>query len=159
MFQICEPLLSRTLKIAEDSVESGNHPFGALIALNGEIVLEAENRVITDQDATAHAELRALRAMVPTLTAMGISHRKSELTLYASTEPCVMCLGALYWAGIKHVVFACSQKRMTAYTTGSFVVPADQITSHMRNPPQIEGPFLEEQAAQLHAKYWNRRSP
>ncbi len=94
--------LKRAVEIAGKGISEGGGPFGAVIVRNGEIISEAINRVILLHDPTAHAEILAIR------NASGIlrSHDLSGCIIYASCEPCPMCLGAIYWAGIKKVVYA-----------------------------------------------------
>jgi tRNA(Arg) A34 adenosine deaminase TadA len=94
--------LKRAVEIAGKGISKGCGPFGAIIVRNGEIISEANNRVVLSHDPTAHAEILAIRK------ASGIlgSHDLSECILYSSCEPCPMCLGAVYWAGIKKIVYA-----------------------------------------------------
>jgi len=98
-------LLLKSIAIAEESIEKGNGPFGAVIAKNGTILAEAANRVTLDADPTAHAEVVAIREAAKALK----THNLEGCTLYCSCEPCPMCLGAIYWAGISRVVYACDR--------------------------------------------------
>jgi guanine deaminase len=95
-------LLLRAVELAGNSIRNGGGPFGAVIARNGEILSEASNRVVLNADPTAHAEILAIRLAASELG----NHDLSDCTLYTSCEPCPMCLGAIYWAGIKKVVYA-----------------------------------------------------
>jgi tRNA(Arg) A34 adenosine deaminase TadA len=106
-------LLRRAIAISADAVAHGNHPFGALLAdPSGEVLLSAENTVVTEGDVTGHAETNlvrlASRSLPPELLATA--------TLYTSCEPCAMCSGATYWAGIGRVVFAMSEADLRALT-------------------------------------------
>ncbi|MGE5420047.1 MAG: nucleoside deaminase [Chloroflexota bacterium] len=94
--------LSRAVKVAMEGMEKGGGPFGAVIVCNGKIVAEAFNKVVLSHDPTAHAEIIAIREACSKLG----SHDLSDCTLYTSCEPCPMCLGAIYWSGIKQVFFA-----------------------------------------------------
>jgi guanine deaminase len=94
--------LHRAVEVAGKGIENGGGPFGALITKDGKILSEAFNRVVLDNDPTAHAEILAIRQTSGLLK----SHNLSDCTLYTSCEPCPMCLGAIYWAGIKKVVYA-----------------------------------------------------
>ena len=80
-------------------------PFGAVIVRNGQIIARAGNRVILDQDPTAHAEVTAIRAACRIL---GRFHLE-ECDLYTSCEPCPMCLGAIYWARLRTVHYAATR--------------------------------------------------
>jgi guanine deaminase len=97
--------LLRAVELAGNGVNCGGGPFGAVIARNGVIISEAFNRVVLNSDPTAHAEILAIRQAA----SESGSHDLGECTLYTSCEPCPMCLGAIYWAGIKKVVYACDR--------------------------------------------------
>jgi guanine deaminase len=97
--------LRRAVEIAVNGIHNGGGPFGAIITRNGKTISEAFNRVVLTNDPTAHAEVLAIREAASVLK----SHDLNECTLYTSCEPCPMCLGAIYWAGIKKVVYACDR--------------------------------------------------
>ncbi len=97
--------LHRAVEIADSGIGKGGGPFGAVIVRNGNILSESYNRVVLNNDPTAHAEVLAIREAAGKLR----SHDLGECTLYTSCEPCPMCLGAIYWAGIKRVVYACDR--------------------------------------------------
>src|SRR5450759_2933877 len=100
--KIDKSLLLRAVEIAGNGIQNGGGPFGAVVSKDGKIISEAFNRVILTNDPTAHAEILAIRQAASLLK----SHDLGECTLYSSCEPCPMCLGAIYWAGIKKVVYA-----------------------------------------------------
>jgi len=100
-----ETLTRRAIELARASVRDGGGPFGAVVAKAGRIVAEGVNRVTPSNDPTAHAEIEALRAAC---RAEG-TYRLDGCTVYASCEPCPMCLAALYWARVERVVFAASR--------------------------------------------------
>jgi len=84
------------------SVRDGGGPFGAVIVRDGRIVASGRNRVVRNNDPTAHAEMCAIRAACRKL-----KHFKLDgCEIYTSCEPCPMCLAALYWTGIKKIWFA-----------------------------------------------------
>src|SRR5208337_224911 len=88
---------------AIDNVRSGRGgPFAAVIVRDGRVVAEGTNRVTSLNDPTAHAEVVAIRAAC---TALG-AFQLDECDLYATCEPCPMCLGAIYWARPARVYFA-----------------------------------------------------
>lgn len=95
-------LLLRAVEIAAEGIHKGGGPFGAVVERDGEIISEAFNEVVNNGDPTAHAEILAIRRACEKTG----SHTLSDCTLYASCEPCPMCLGAIYWAGIKSVIYA-----------------------------------------------------
>lgn len=79
-------------------------PFGAVVVRDGEIIGRGFNRVAADNDPTAHAEIVAIRDACARLA----DFQLTDCTIYASCEPCPMCLSAIYWARIRRVVFAAS---------------------------------------------------
>jgi len=95
----------KAIELASASISDGGGPFGAVIVKDDKIIAEASNRVVTTNDPTAHAEILAIRQA----SALLHTHDLNGCTLYSSCEPCPMCLGAIYWSGIKKVVFACDR--------------------------------------------------
>jgi tRNA(Arg) A34 adenosine deaminase TadA len=100
--EIDRSFLKKAIDIAVDGVEKGGGPFGAVITKDGQIVAEAFNRVVLLNDPTAHAEILAIRQASLFLK----THDLGNCIIYSSCEPCPMCLGAIYWAGIKKVVYS-----------------------------------------------------
>jgi len=96
------PFMARAIELAIENVRSGRGgPFGAVIVRGGEIIAEGANSVTTTNDPTAHAEVLAIRAACARVGAFEL--RGCEL--YTSSEPCPMCLGAIYWARPDRVYF------------------------------------------------------
>ena len=97
-----EQLMRRAIALSIESVNSGEGPFGAVIARNGEIVAEGSNNVTLHHDPTAHAEVSAIREACRKLETFDLS----GCDIYTSCEPCPMCLGAIYWAHIDKIYYA-----------------------------------------------------
>ena len=103
--------LARALELAlKGSEMNEGGPFGAVIVHDGKIIAEGWNRVVASSDPTAHAEISAIRSAC---AALGNFHLIG-CTLYASSEPCPMCLSAAYWARIERIVFANSRAEAAA---------------------------------------------
>jgi guanine deaminase len=96
--------LARAISLAIENVRTGGGPFGAVIVQNGEILAEGANRVTSESDPTAHAEVVAIRAACRKLA----SFQLAGCDLYCSSEPCPMCLGAIYWARLDRVFYGAS---------------------------------------------------
>jgi tRNA(Arg) A34 adenosine deaminase TadA len=95
--------LQRALALAHEGSQRGEGgPFGAVLVKDGQIIAEGWNRVVASHDPTAHAEIAAIRTAA---MALGQFHLHG-CTLYASSEPCPMCLSAAYWAQLERVVYA-----------------------------------------------------
>ena len=96
---------------AQLAVESGEGgPFGAVIVRRGELIAAAHNRVTSDIDPTAHAEMSAIRQAARKLGDFNLS----DCVIYSSCQPCPMCLSAIYWARIPRLVFANTQQQAQA---------------------------------------------
>jgi tRNA(Arg) A34 adenosine deaminase TadA len=142
--------LREAIALAFAARSHGNHPFGALLAADGEILLRAENSVITQADVTNHAELNLVRLAQRHLSAAALS----RATLYTSTEPCPMCSGAIYWAGIPRVVYACSEEDLYALSGGGLTLPCRDVFDHGARVVEVLGPLLPEEAIQPHVGFW-----
>ncbi len=94
--------MREAIRLADESMASGGGPFGAVIVKDGEFIAGASNRVTLDNDPTAHAEVNAIRQACRQL---GTFDLKGSV-IYTSCEPCPMCLGAIYWAGIDRIYYA-----------------------------------------------------
>ena len=101
-----EQYLRRALRLAEENVQLGRGgPFGAVLVRDGAIVAEGANLVTSTCDPTAHAEVVAIREACRRLGRFDLR----GATLYASCEPCPMCLAAIYWARIESLYFAATR--------------------------------------------------
>ncbi len=98
--------LQQAIDIANTNVHTGiGGPYGALIVHNGNIIAYSGNCVTSTLDPTAHAEISAIRKACQSLQ----NFHLPDCILYSSCEPCPMCLGAIYWARIRQVFYACSR--------------------------------------------------
>ena len=150
-----EKYMRRAIELAVKARKNGNHPFGAVLADDtGKILLEAENTVITSRDCSGHAELNLIRE----------ASRKYECailakcTIYASTEPCPMCAGAIYWANVRRVVFGLSEKvfygTICQDSEESLYLPCEEIFKKGKKKIEVIGPILEKEAVQAHQGFW-----
>lgn len=98
------------MRLAIEEAAQGDFPFGAVITHNGEVLARGRNLGIKNQDPTAHAEMVAIRRF---LAAHGPEKIKGT-TIYASGEPCPMCMGAIIWCGLGRIVYAASIERLAA---------------------------------------------
>jgi tRNA(Arg) A34 adenosine deaminase TadA len=155
-----ETLLRRAFDAARRSRDSGDHPFGSVLADGeGRALMEQGNGYTSEGgDRTAHAErLLASRAAQAYDLAF-----LSRCTLYTSAEPCAMCAGAIYWAGIGRVVYGQTEKALKAQTGAheenpTLDLPCAVVFAAGQRPTEIVGPLLEEEAARLQADFWKAR--
>ena len=94
--------IQRAIDLAAESVKKGGGPFGAVVVKDGKVIAESANSVTPDNDPTAHAEVNAIRLACKKLGTFMLD----GCEIYASCEPCPMCLGAIYWAHIKTIYYA-----------------------------------------------------
>jgi len=155
-----EDLLRRAVALAAAARDSGNHPFGSLLAsAAGEVLFEAQNTVVTESDVTGHAETNLVRLA-------SRAYGRFELagtTLYTSTEPCAMCSGAIYWSGIGRVVFALAESELSALTgddpeNPTLSLPCREVFAAGQRPIEVLGPYALPEALEVHRDFWKGAS-
>ncbi len=98
-----EKFMQMAIELSEKNIKQGTGgPFGAVIVKNGEIIASSANRVVPENDPTAHAEVSAIRLACKKLG----TYNLEGCEIYTSCEPCPMCLGAIYWAHIDKIYYA-----------------------------------------------------
>jgi len=147
--------LRRAIDLAARSRAGGNHPFGALLVAPGGRVVEAMNSVVTESDPTGHAETNLVRLAAADLS----SDEMHASTLYTSTEPCAMCSGAIYWAGIPRVVYALPEQSLAALVPAqdgepTMDLPCRNVFAAGGRKVHVAGPALEDEAALVHDGFW-----
>ena len=148
--------LLRSFELATEARANGDHPFSALLLVDGEVVATALNRVRTDRDLTAHAETELVRL----LEREGRLGLLASGTVVASTEPCPMCVGAMFWAGARHVVFGLSAATLNEMTRApgspahGFAITAGEIGARATPAMVVDGPHHEDRAAAPHTGFW-----
>ncbi len=144
--------MRNAIAIARDATRQNEVPIGAVIVRGGKIVAAANNRTVRDQDATAHAEMIAIRDASAALDRW----RLDDCTLYVTLEPCAMCAGAMVLSRISRVVFgAWDEKAGMAGSVGD-------ILRHPRlnHTPEVQGGLLAEQCAEMLRQFFEfKRGP
>ena len=155
-----EALLRRSFDVARRSREAGDHPFGAILVDGaGNVLREQANGFSAEGgDRTAHAE-----KLLATWAAKNLSlDELKDCTLYTSAEPCAMCSGAIYWAGIGRVVYGQSETALKAQTGAhednpTLDLPCRTVFEAGQRATEVVGPMLEDEAARLQADFWLAR--
>lgn len=145
-----EAFIRQTYALARAAVTRGNHPFGALLVHNNAVVASAENTVHTATDRTRHAELNLLQQAAVALPDAVLR----AATLYTSTEPCMMCSAAIYWAGIAVVVFGTSATALATVAGADFLTPCRTVFARGTRTVQVIGPVCEDEGLAIHTGYW-----
>lgn len=104
------PFMNQALELAHRSVAEGGGPFGAVVVRGERVVGRGANRVVPSRDPTAHAEIEAIREAA---SALG-THDLSGCVIFTSCEPCPMCLGAIHWARLERIHYACHRRDAAA---------------------------------------------
>lgn len=148
--------LQASIRLAESVAEQGVHPFAAILVDGaGNVLIEQVNAYLPDQDMTGHAErvlmTRASKAYRPDFL--------GSCTMYVSAEPCAMCSGAAYWAGLGRVVYGVSEKRLKAITGNhpenpTLDLPCRTVFEAGQRKVEVIGPLMEEEAAKVHESFW-----
>lgn len=135
--------MRKALEEAEKAYESDEVPVGAVIVVNQRIIARAHNLTERLNDVTAHAEMQAITSAANFL---GGKYLKG-CTLYVTLEPCVMCMGALYWSQLDRIVYAASDPKRGALAQG--------VNPH---PKSIcIGGVMQEAAADLLQRFFQKK--
>jgi tRNA(Arg) A34 adenosine deaminase TadA len=155
-----EALLRLAFEVARKARDGGDHPFGSILAdVDGNVLMQQGNGYTSEGgDRTAHAErILASRAA----KAYEVEFLQT-CTLYTSAEPCAMCAGAIYWAGIGRVVFGQTEKDLKLQTgdhaeNPTLDLPCDVVFAAGQRRTEVVGPLLSGEAAVLQEEFWTRR--
>ena len=145
-----ERFVRQAIVLSREAREAGNHPFGALLVVDGAVALTARNTVHTDRDPTAHAETNLVAEAVRRLSPDQIARS----ALYTSCEPCAMCVGKMYWAGIRALVYALPTGELATLAGGSFLVPCRDLLARAKDRVTVIGPLFIDEARAVHIGYW-----
>lgn len=146
------PFVRRAIALAHQARSEGNHPFGALLVLDEQVVLTATNSVMTARDPTGHAETNLVALAIEQLS----PDQLKRSTLYTSCEPCAMCAGKMYWAGIRSVVYALSAEELAVLAGPDFLVPCRDLFARAAERVTVVGPMLLEEARAVHLGFWDK---
>lgn len=141
--------LQLALEEAIAAGQAGEVPVGAVIVHAGQVIVRAQNRVVRDNDPTAHAEVVALRAAGQLLG----NHRLNGCTLFVTLEPCSMCAGALVHARVDRVVYATADPKAGAAGSVLSVINHPRLNHQM----QLDSGLLAEESGELLRSFFRER--
>ena len=143
--------MRNAIAIAFDATRQNEVPIGALVVQGSTIISGANNRTVRDQDATAHAELVAIREACAVLDRW----RLDDCTLYVTLEPCAMCAGAIVLARLQRVVFgAWDAKAGMAGSVGDLL-----RHPRLNHSPEVQGGLLEDECGLMLTEFFEERRP
>lgn len=135
--------MRRAIALSRQALAAGDAPYGAVLVKDGVVLAEAGNRQSSDSDCTAHAETVLVRRAE---RALGLPALRGS-TVYASGEPCAMCSGAMYWAGVRRVVYGAAQAGMARVMGGALLpISARAVLAGASEVVEVDGPCLEREA-------------
>ena len=152
-----EILLRIAIEESHNARTNGHHPFAAiLVGPDSKVLMTQHNAYLPDHDMTGHAE-RVLMTRASTSLPPGLL---KQCTIYTSAEPCAMCAGAIYWTGLKRVVYGLSEKRLKSITGNHPENPTLELPCHTvfaagQRQVEVIGPLLEDEAAEVHKGAWD----
>ncbi|KAI8336259.1 zinc-binding CMP/dCMP deaminase [Chlamydoabsidia padenii] len=147
--------LRKTVQVAQRAMSMGRHPFGAVLVSPKGVILADQGNI----DTLNHAESTLCRVAYTNYS----SHYLKRCTLYTSFEPCCMCAGSCYWAGIGTVVYGMSEKRLLELTGSNdenptMALPCRDVFAAGQRKVQVYGPFpeLEDEIIKDHLEFWEK---
>jgi len=149
---LVDDFMTRAIQLSLEKMrENAGGPFGALIVKGQKIIGEGWNKVTSKNDPTAHAEVEAIRDACKHLKTFNLS----GCQIYSSCEPCPMCLGAIYWARIDKIYFACTRQDAASiqFDDQSFY---DEVTKSIADRQIPMQQLMHEKALKVFGE-WNRK--
>lgn len=143
-------IVSAILKNQQWALDSGNPPFAAVIECDGQIIASYANDSRTTGNPLHHAEMLAIQDVIAKYGPEIL--RKSHL--FASNEPCPMCIGACIWSGIPNVTYFLAQEHIYAIRGWGRFISAQDIASVDDSGICISGPVENDEMLQMHEKFW-----
>ena len=145
-----EKFMQMAIDLSEYNVKQAQGgPFGAVIVKDGMVVARSANKVVTQNDPTAHAEVMALRAAAAKVD----NYRLPGCTLYVTIEPCTMCVGAMVHARISHLVYGAPEPRFGAVVSGRRLLDEGEFNHRM----SYEGGVLAERCGEVMREFFRSR--
>lgn len=145
--------LQQAVALAYANIEKGGRPFGAVLVHHGAVIATGVNTIIATNDPTAHAEMNAIRAAAHALQ----SPRLAGSTVYASGQPCPMCMAAMRMAGVERVIYACSNADGEPFGLSTAAISADLARPFAEQSMAITHHPLEEEADHALYRTWQAR--
>jgi tRNA(Arg) A34 adenosine deaminase TadA len=151
-----ETFVRMAIDVARQARAAGNHPFGAILfGPDGRVLLTAGNTHGKAGDRTGHAE----RVLMSEASLAYPAEFLAQCTLASSAEPCAMCAGAAYWAGVGRVVYGMSETALRELIGPhpenlTLDLPCRVVLGSGQRPVEVVGPLLEAEASAVHEGFW-----
>jgi len=143
--------MREAIALSVKNIDNGGGPFGAVIVKNGEVIAHGVNRVTSNNDPTAHAEVMAIREAASKLGTFDLA----GCEIYSSCEPYPMCLGAIYWAHLDKLYYGNTKSDAKEIDfDDSFIYDELELPKEKRKIPTIQ--ILKEEAIKAFEKWKNK---
>lgn len=149
LLNIDEIFMKEALREARRARDLGEVPVGAVVVMNGQVVVRGCNSMLTSRDPSAHAEMVVIRK---TALLTG-NYRLNGATLYITLEPCLMCSGAIVLSRVDRVVYGAREPKTGAHES-AFQVLSNPRNNHM---PDVTGGILAEECAAILSDFFRKR--
>jgi tRNA(Arg) A34 adenosine deaminase TadA len=146
-----EEYIREAIGLARDAVAQGNTPFGSLLVIDDSVIERSTNTTRTDDDITAHPELKLARWAARELT----PSERRKCTMYTSTEPCEMCAAAINRAGLKRVVYSVASDTLAELRGDSTSgIRSTEVIERNQGSTIVDGPVLESEGLKVHEEFY-----
>jgi len=141
--------IKRAIELSIKAAKKGADPFGAVLVFNNQIVAESSDTSVSQSDPTQHAEL----SLISKYCKKNKFFSLEGYTLYSSTEPCVMCSGAIHWAKISRVVFSVPQELLQKHSKGKIKPSCESMINTGSKKIDIIGSILVGEGLKVFEEY------
>ena len=146
-----EAYIREAIELAREAVSSGDTPFGSLLVVGGKVIKRSKNTTVTENDITAHPELKLARWAARELN----DEELADCTMYTSTEPCEMCSTAIYYAGLNRIVYSVSGESLAnirGEEKSGFT--CKDVIERKGGSIEVDGPVLETEGLRVHEAFY-----
>jgi len=137
--------MKRAIAVARRGIAAGQHPYGAAIVRNGRLLACEHNTVMATTDATAHAEVCAIRSACRKLRGVDLT----GCEIYCTCEPCAMCMGACYFSGIGRIYFGAYIADKFTFGLPDLGVGASALSKLGKGAPKVTGGVCRQKCVEL----------
>ena len=143
--------IREAIELAREAVSNENTPFGSLLVVGDTVVKRSRNTTVTENDITAHPELKLARWAARELDADELA----DCTMYTSTEPCEMCATAIYYAGLNRVVYSVSGESLSNVRgEAKSGISCEELIERKGGSTDVDGPLLETEGLRVHEEFY-----